>query len=208
MLSLSRDKLWFLAGGVVAIFVIAIGYLFFVSPQYSNASEVRTQASDAVANLAIKQAHINELAKQNTNLATYEAQLAADQQALPVTSDVPNFLRTLQAIGSASGVSVKTLSVSDPTNVASATSSTTTTTPTATPAAVPSAHPASARAYQIAISLTVDGTPATLNAFLQALQVQQPRAILINSVSMTSASSAGAGMTLAVSFQAFMAPSS
>ncbi len=48
MLSLSRDKMWLVAGGLLALLVVAIGYLFFVSPQYTSAADLRAQQSDAI----------------------------------------------------------------------------------------------------------------------------------------------------------------
>lgn len=198
MLSLSRDKMWLVAGGLLALLVVAIGYLFFVSPQYTSAADLRAQQSDAIRNVSIKQAHLNDLAKQNVNLATFQAQLAADQQALPTTTDVPAFLRTLQTIGSSSGVAVSSVSVEEPAAV------TATAAPTASTTTKTTTHSGLAGgAYQITISVTANGSVPSLEAFLQALQSNQPRAVLVTSVNLSAASS---GTTMTVTVQAFMAP--
>jgi Tfp pilus assembly protein PilO len=206
MPTIRRDRAWLLAGGVLAVLVVAIGYLFFVSPQYTNASDLRSQASDAIDNIAIQQKHLNDLAKQNANLSKYQAQLAADHEALPTTTDVPTFLRTLQTIGSAAGVSVTTLAVGDPAAVTAAAAVSSTASSTATSAAHAGVG---GGVYQITISLTVNGSVAALDGFLQQLQSEQPRAVLITSVSFNGSSNgAGGGTTLALSLQAFMAPAS
>ena len=207
MLSLSRDKVWLIAGGLLALLVVAIGYLFFVSPQYTSAADLRSQTSDAINSVSIKQAHLNDLAKQNANLATYEAQLATDQQALPSTTDIPAFLRTLQTIGSSSGISVTAISVGSPTAVTAAaapkSSGSTTATTTTTHAGV------AGGAYAITISLTATGPVPSLDKFLQALQSTQPRAVLVTSVTLSAGnSSTNAGTTMALGIQAFMAPAS
>lgn len=209
MLNLSRDRLWLIGAGVASLLVFAFGYLLFISPQHSQAADLRSQVDDQVSNISVKQTHLNALAKQNQNLASYQAELAADQQALPTTTDIPNFLRSLQAIGAGTGVTITTMSIGTPSGVVPATASTAATPTPATGSTAtdpPAQHAAStAGAYQISMTVTGTGSVAQLEAFLKSLQSQQPRAVLISSAALSTGTSSS-GSTLTVTFTTFMAP--
>ncbi len=211
MMNMSRDRMWMVGCGVVSLLVVAFGYLMFISPQHHTAADLRSQADDQLSSVSLKRTHLDTLAKQNQKLPVFQAQLAADQAALPTTADIPNFLRTLQSIGSASSVSITAITISTPAGIqavtpaptAAAADSATSTTTTTTPV-----HPAAGTggAYQIAMTISATGSVAQLEVFLTALQSQQPRAVLVSSVALTTGSTSG--YSLAVSFNAFMAPSS
>jgi hypothetical protein len=214
------ERLWMVGAGIVAFAIVAIGYFFFISPQRGDTSSVDGQVSTASSQNDILQARISHLAAQNRQLASYQRTLSQARLALPASTGIPDFLRTLQSIGSATGSDVSTLTVGDPTNVGPAT-------PTATNSAADSNAAATAAPganaaaptgpgsgiYSMTISAQVTGSTKALGAFLTQLQNVQPRAVLISQITESTGSTANGaatatasgGATLQISMQAFVA---
>lgn len=208
------EKAWLVVGLLVALVVALIGYFFFIGPQRSTTSEVEGQVGSAQSQNDTLQVRISSLDAQNRKLSSYRAALKQAQLALPTTSDLPNFLRTLQSLGNATLVNVTTLAVGDPTLVTatdpSASSSTSpapdqTTAPSTTPTT-----PSGPQIFALPITAQVSGTIRALTSFLGQLQSVQPRAVLVNSIALggeaTNASTSTS--TLDLSLQAFVAPGS
>jgi hypothetical protein len=205
------EKVWLGAGLVVAVIVAVIGYFFFISPQRSTTSDVDGQASAAQLQNDTLQVRINSLDAQNRKLSTYRAALKRAQLALPTTSDLPNFLRTLQSIGNATLVDVTTLAVGDPT-VVGGSGTTPGSTPTSAPTTAPSAAPTTPSGPQIfalPITAQVSGSISALTNFLGQLQSVQPRAVLVSSITLGGDGGASSATpTLDLAMQAFVAPGS
>jgi Tfp pilus assembly protein PilO len=204
------ERLWLVAGGLVAFVMLLIGYFFFISPQRSDTSDVNSRAATAEQQNAVLQARLDALREQNNNLGKYKAELAALQQALPSTSGTSDFLRTLQSLGAATLTDVTSLTVGQPIAV---------TPPQPVATAEPSAGGAASSAapapvavapsaFALPISATVTGSAPALAKFLDQLQAVQPRAVLISSISMSSAVDEGGSddYTLELTMQAFVAP--
>jgi|BarGraNGADG00212_1021973.scaffolds.fasta_scaffold53117_2 hypothetical protein len=199
------EKLWLLGGGVVAVLVVLIGYVMLISPQNSNTSSAQSQVSSAKAVNLRLQARIAELKTQSKNLAQYQSELRTEQLALPSSSGLPDFLRTLQSIGNATQAQLSALTVGPPTDVTgvaggSAKSSTTSS----------SAATGGLRVYSLPITAVVTGDIGQLDGFLTQLQSVQPRAVLISQLTEGTGSSgtpgATGGTSLQLTMQAFVAP--
>ena len=211
-----REKLWLFGTGAVAALLLVIGYFFFVGPQRSKTDDINAQIAAAQTQNAGLQARIASLQQQAKDLPKYRQQLAQAQLALPSTSGLPDFLRTLQAIGNQTLAKVTSLSVSAPSDVTALAGAAPAPAATATakPGGVPSGPTVGgAHVYALPISATVSGTTAQLAAFLTQLQAVQPRAVLISQLSLAggqagSAKRAAATPTLTLTMQAFVAPSS
>jgi Tfp pilus assembly protein PilO len=205
------ERLWLLGGAVLAILIVLIGYVMLISPQNSNTSSAQSQVSSAKTDNALLRVRINSLRQQNKNLAQFQAELTTAHLALPDTSGLPDFLRTLQSIGNATLATVSALAVGSPTDVTGVAGGATTS------AKAGSSSPASGqRIYALPISAQVTGTTDQLNQFLTQLQSVQPRAVLISGLTegagATSASgtqtASGSASTLQLTMQAFVAPNS
>jgi Tfp pilus assembly protein PilO len=206
------ERMWVIAATIVGFFLLLIGYVMFVSPQNSKTSSAHSQVSAAEAVNHRLQARIADLRNQTKNLAQYQAQLQAAELALPTTSGLPDFLRTLQSIGNATLTTVSSLTVGAPADV----------TTIAGASRTGSANPASTtagagglRIYSLPINAQVTGTIGALDKFLTQLQTVQPRAVLISQLAESSAGSASGssssgitGVSLQLTMQAFVAPSS
>jgi Tfp pilus assembly protein PilO len=156
---LRADRLWMIAGVVAIAIMSAVTWFFLVSPQYAEASDLRSQTDTAVSQASTLRKRIVELKKEKASLKKLQATLATYEDALPADSGVPAFLRQLQASGTDLGVSVSGVTVGSPTNSAATTG-----------------------VKELPIQLTVTGAPAGLSDFLDQLQGGgQKRAVLIDS---------------------------
>src|SRR5690349_5595156 len=97
------DRLWLTAGVVIAVVLLAIGWFLFIGPQLTKAHSLRDQASETQQQVTVLRRRLVELRQQNEDLPRYQAQLLADQQALPGTAASSDFLRVLQTLGDRTG---------------------------------------------------------------------------------------------------------
>ncbi|MGN6606221.1 MAG: hypothetical protein ACTHMS_04325 [Jatrophihabitans sp.] len=223
------ERLWLIGGTIVGVVMLLLGYLLFISPERDDTASVRDQVSSAQAANAQLQAKLAQLQQQDKQRAKYQAAAAAARQALPQTSDLSTFLRSLQNIGSATNSDVSSLTAGTPVDVTTVATTGTVATasrPTAAPTNVAAANasilngssnpaPAAAvatgpRVYALPINATVSGSVDALNAFLTQLQAVQPRAVLITSImegipDKTTAKTAQVPQ-LVMTFSAFVAP--
>ena len=206
------ERLWLLGGAFVAAFIVLLGYLFFISPQRSKTSDVNGQRTAAEQTNTALQARIKSLEQETKNLATYQAQVTRAQLALPSTSGLPDFLRTLQSIGNATLANVSALTVGPPTDVTLATSGAPAAAASGTPAKSAGGTQAAAsgpHVFALPLTASVSGTSAQLDQFLTQLQTVQPRAVLISQLTENAGATTGkAGGTLELTMQAFVAPTS
>ena len=179
------DRLWMVGGVLGAAVLLAISWFFLISPQHAERDSLNASEASAEQRLGQLQQRLGDLRKQNDKLAEYKAELAQSRQALPATPALSDLLRELQIAGDNTGVAVSGLNVGDVTPLTAA----------------------GGQVFTLALSLTASGTIDKLNAFLDQLQQVQPRALLINtaSLSRTAANSTTASLTLTL--EAFVAPS-
>jgi hypothetical protein len=226
------ERLWLVGGAIVALLLLVVGWFFFISPQRGQTSDVRGQIDDARTQNTTLQGRINELRNQSKNIAKYRADLQAAQRALPSTSGVSDFVRSLQSLGSATSTSVSSLTVGQASDVSTLvgaapsgaasgsapSSAPSPSTPAPSPGAggIGAAPAGGAKIFALDITAQVTGTPAALNQFLDQLQNVQPRAVLITSLTENSGTGTPnttvqgtkltGATTLQLSMQAFVAP--
>lgn len=221
------EKLWLLGGCVVGLIVVVIGYFFFIGPQRSDTSSVNGLVGAAKSQNAVLQSRIDALQQQSKDLPKYQADLVQARLALPSTSGLPDFLRTLQSIGNSTLANVTSLSVLQPTDVSKIAVASRPVTAATTSASSSSSSGSSGssggggtsvggtKVYALPISATIAGSPAQITAFLTQLQRVQPRAVLISAITLATDQGRAAGSgttsapaTLQLTMQAFVAPSS
>jgi Tfp pilus assembly protein PilO len=206
------ERLWVLGGVIVALLMVFIGYTMFVSPQNSSTSTAQSEVSSANAANQRLQARINALRVQSKSLAQYQSDLRVAELALPSTSGLPDFLRTLQSIGNATRANVSSLTVGVPADVTGVAGASTSTGGASTSTSSV-ARTSGLRVYALPITASVTGTTSELDQFLTQLQSVQPRAVLISQLTegalVASGSSAlgTVGSSLQLTMQAFVAPS-
>jgi Tfp pilus assembly protein PilO len=175
------DRIWIFAGAAAIVLLVVVSWFLLISPKYAEAADIREQAGTTRTQQVTLQHKITELKQQNSQLPTFRAALKKSQAALPSDSDMPDFLRQLQASGDNANVVVSNVTVSAPTLIKDSTN-----------------------LYQVPMTLTVEGSPAQLGAFLVRLQNVQPRALLIESANLTSTADSSSAINLTV--KAFVAP--
>jgi Tfp pilus assembly protein PilO len=182
MPSRHADKIW-IAGGVLgAAALLALGWFFFIGPQYAEASSLDEQVIQAQLRLTTQQKKLSELRQQNEDLPQYQAQLERLRQALPSTSASSDFLRDLQAAGARASVTVSGLTIG-------------------ARAEVPGSG---GTIFALPVSLTVDGKVDGLEGFLNEVQQVQGRAALIRSTNLTADTN---GTVLTLNLQIFVTAS-
>jgi Tfp pilus assembly protein PilO len=180
------DRLWAAAGGVVALALAALSYVFLISPQNSETDGLRTEIDQVNDKVVVLQARLAQLRKENEKLGEHQATLAARRQALPTSTALSDFLREMQTAGERSGVSVTTVSAGSAGNT----------------------RAAGVEIQVLPVTLTVSGGADAQIAFLDQLQQQQPRAVLIigaNLVPSDGSLSLSNGVTMTLSVQIFVA---
>jgi Tfp pilus assembly protein PilO len=206
------ERLWLFAGGVAALLLLLAGWFLFIGPQRSNTASVNRQVQQAQSQNDVLRAKINQLKSQNANFAQYQNEVKQARLALPDSSGLSDFLRTLQAIGNATQTNVTTLAVGAPTNLngPTGTAPAATSTGTAAPKTNTGLNGGLGPIYQLPITLSVTGSTNQLDEFLSQLQSVQPRAVLITQLNEGGATSkaAASAQTLGLTMQAFVAPSS
>jgi Tfp pilus assembly protein PilO len=211
--------MWLIGTAIVGFVLVLIGYFFFISPQRDQTSQVNDQIATAQTQNDVLQSRITSLNAQNAKLAVYQKELQTAELALPETSGMAAFLRTLQSIGASTSTTLSALSVGQPvaqTPVAPAvpagsSSSSPSPSPTTTTTSAP---PAGSGVYSIPIVATLAGSSSQLSAFLTQLQSVQPRAVLITQIvqgsstpAATTTTKTGGGLTsLQLTMEAFVAP--
>lgn len=213
------EKLWMGGGAVVALLLLLVGYFLLISPQRGQTAQVQQQTSDEQTQDVVLSTRVAALAAQYKNLPAYERQLQQARLALPGTSGMTAFLRTLQSLGNATSTTVSSLSVGPPAPLGGATAAvpaapSTGSAPSSSAAGTATGATGTSGVYSIPLSASVTGAVPDLSAFLAALQSAQPRAVLITQitesatspVATTSAKRSGDEASLALTMQAFVAP--
>ena len=181
------DRLWVIAGVAVVALLCAITWLLLVSPQRSEADDLRVETDTAIGHAGQLRARTAKLAAAQAKIGELTRIRDARALALPSDSGVPAFLRQLQASGNAVGVDVSGLTVG-----------------------MPAEEKALPGVWALSIQLTAEGTATELGSFLDQLQdSSQQRAVLIETASLSDAGAGKGGarpMSLSLSVKAFVAP--
>lgn len=183
-----RDRLWLAGGALCSIVLLAVGWFFFIQPEYQAAESRRAEADVANDHIALLQRRLTELRRENEHLAEYKQQLAVNRSALPTTDSASDLLRELQLAGELTGVTVTGVTVGAPSKV----------------------NAGSTQLDTLPISLTAAGPAAKIDPFLDQLQTVQPRALLISNINVAPGNVEGAAEStkLTVNLQAFYASGS
>ena len=178
------DQIWLFGGLSLILIFITSGWLMLIKPANDEAASQREQAATFSAQVSSVQSKFAAQRKEAEKLDTYMATLATYQAALPKSSndnDIPTFLRDLQALGTELDVDVSGYSAAEP--------ETSTSVPTV---------------KELPITLNASGKVANLSNFLKQLQNVQPRAVLIESATL---SNSGDKSTVSLSLSAFITAS-
>jgi len=207
---MSGNRIWAI-GAVLAMVVIAVlGWIVGVQPQLSAAATSAAQRATVDAANARYQAALNALEADHKKLPQLQQELATLTASIPSSTDSSSFVKELNEVAAAHGVTITALTFSDaigykpPAGAAvpasSATGSTATPSPTAAPS--PSATPTapapvtnplitSANFFASPVQVAVSGPLANVLDFLDGAQ-KGTRLFLVSSLSSTPSTTEGA----------------
>ncbi|MDR7274629.1 type 4a pilus biogenesis protein PilO [Catenuloplanes atrovinosus] len=166
------DKLWIAGGALVAVLLFLLTWTLLVMPKNDEAETIRMAVAEADGKADQQRQALKELEADNVNLPAYKAELEKYQNALPATNEFPDLLRSLRELAADHHVEVSALAVAGSTKIEGTTPS----------------------IYDMPLTMTVVGDIDDVQGFLNALQQEQARAVLIDSVTVSDdGGSLGAG---------------
>lgn len=181
-----HDRLWLLGGVLAAVVLVAFGYFFLIGPKHADAESIRSTTDATNDEVAGLRRQLVSLQQQYEHIDEYTAALQQDRAALPQSNEASALLVELQDASAKTGVTVGSVSVGGAVDLSSV---------------------AGIKVFALPVSLSVAGPTAKMNAFLEQLQVIQPRAVLISSVNFAPTSTANTNTAnVTIALQAFYAP--
>jgi Tfp pilus assembly protein PilO len=175
------SRIWLIGGLVAIVALVTATYLLAIKPVYTAIEATEQQIGDAELEQGRLNKQLKDLKKQYEDRRTYAAELADKKVQLPDSYDIPNFLRELQQSDTTVQIDNNSVAVSDPVVVRGATNV----------VAVPIALTAKTKKTEI----------AGLSRFLNRLQKEQRRAVLLSTVNLEGLDTDAP--TLAISLTAF-----
>lgn len=178
---MTKARIW--VGGTVLLSMLLVIATWFlaIAPQRSEAASLREQLVSQQAAADQVRFKTQQLRAQFASLPERQVQLAQIKQQMPENPALPKLVRDLSTYADAAGVSLLSVAPSAPAPIVAS-----------GPAA---AAPASASdpMQQITTTVTATGTYAELTLYLQKLQSQMARAMLVDDVQLAKASEGTAG---------------
>ncbi len=107
----------YVTAGVAAVAIIAVFFLFVLSPKLKDISEVRDQVEAARDEGQTLRNRLRQLEEAAQNQPETARALAALARLLPPTPDLPPLIRQLQRAATASGVDLRSIAPSPPQQV-------------------------------------------------------------------------------------------
>jgi Tfp pilus assembly protein PilO len=181
-------RVWALVGVLAAAALILIGWFLLIGPQRAETQSLRERVTASEDQAVVLQRRLTELRAQAAELPRYRAELAANRKALPTVPDTPDFVRQVQAAGEQTGVAVTSVSVGEPT------------------AGEGGQAAAAGGVFTLPIALTCEGTASQLQSFVDQLQRDRPRAVLVRSVALSPAGEDTDAFSANLRLDAFVAP--
>ncbi len=219
--TLQDRRVWIGGGAFVALVLIAASWFLLISPELSDASSVRAQATNTNTQNSLTAAKNAKLAEENRNISFLKGKLRGALYSLPTDSGLPGFTDEASSVARFSQVHLTSIVVGSITAVVAAApvSTTGTTGAASTSTAATPANPATAGTaaaaggqYTIPVTVASTGSYAHQIKFLKTLQTGARR-VLVNSsqVSVTGQSRTGsvdAATTMTTQLTLFSAPMS
>jgi Tfp pilus assembly protein PilO len=185
---MTSTRTWTAGTAVAAVLLLIAGWFLLISPQRSEAADLRDQVTAQNASndqIALK---TKQLQAQFASLPERQAQLAEIKQQMPDNPALPSLIRDLSSYAESAGVTLDSVSPGAPAAVVAAAPAA-----PATPAGQPVAPgqaPAAASTdglMSIPTTVTAVGSYSELTLYLQKLQSSMRRAFLVNTVNLAKA---------------------
>jgi Tfp pilus assembly protein PilO len=197
---MSSTRNWAVGTAVVSILLIVASWFLLIGPKRSEAADLKTQKVSQDSKNAQLQLDISQLKAQYATLPAKQAELEVIKRQLPDNPALPTMIRSLTSIATASGATLFEVSpgqpikatVTAPTTTGATTTGTTGTTGTTTGTGA-STGASATNLVRIPLAVTVHGTYAECELFLQKLQTGMTRALLVDQLSVKPFSDSSSG---------------
>ena len=210
--SITPRQRWYAACTGVAVLILLAGFFLLIHPRMSKPGDLNNQAQDVQMQVSAERAKLAGLQHKAAELPAEQRIAKAIEQKFPATADQNDLLTQISDAVTASGLSqtsVSGLTLGVPTlqvGTGKGVSVPANNSPAQGPAAQPPAAAGSTQVASMSVSMTVSAPRAQLVAFLKQLE-NAPRAFLVTSVSIGSASTGGSGAASAtISGTMFVVP--
>lgn len=180
-MQLDAAKKWYAAAALASVVVLVAGWLLLVSPQRATADDIAAQADSQLASNQVSQAKIDALKLQYQNLPSLQAELAVVGSHIPQAANLPSLLRTLSQAAVTAGVTLSTVTPSNPVPL------------TGTSSGGPGGLAAPGGVNVIPVVLQITGPFANTRLFLASLE-GMPRSFLVTGLTVARGT-AGASAT-------------
>ncbi len=195
---MKNGRIWLLAGALLAVGVVAIGWFVGASPLLAQASANEAQIAEIDAQNTLQMLEIAEMKEQFENIDELRDELDELQVSVPGFADTGDYFDEISAKAGAAGVSLQTVTVEgalpygamgsveasdDEADDATDTGGTSGSQGQITPALVPDADLA-ANLYVLTVKFEIDADQNQLAAFLAGLQ-GDGRLMLVTEVTST-----------------------
>ena len=103
---MTETRRWTVGALVVALAIVVAGWFLLISPKRAEVSELQAEVQSQEAANSQAQTQLAVLKQQNKDLPEKQAELAGLQTQIPLTPDLPTYIREIQDIGAQAGVDV------------------------------------------------------------------------------------------------------
>lgn len=205
----SKTSTWVGGTVVVALLLLVAGWFLLVSPVLASASETRAATEDVEADNDMTRQRIQTLKAQFETLDQSKADLAALQLQIPTTGQLSDYLRQVDEQAAARTVALTSVSPSlpelfapvtgaDPVGTTDTTGTDGTATDTAAGTTTTAPAPAAGTTppvgmVDVPVTLTAVGSYANVMSWIQAIQEQTSRLLLVTTVTGTAQDDQAAG---------------
>jgi Tfp pilus assembly protein PilO len=171
---MNKTRAWIAGATTLGLLLSVASWFLLISPQRSEAAGLREQAtSQRTSNEQIKM-KTKQLQAQFASLPARQAQLDEIRQQMPDNPALPSLVRSLSEHAKSSGVDLVSIAPTTPAPLVAA------------PAAgAPAAAAAATGIQQIQTTIGLTGSYAELTLYLQKVQREMRRAVLVESVALT-----------------------
>lgn len=169
----NNEKAWIGGGAIAAVLIAGCAWMFVINPELSNAASLSDQTNNAQTQNDVLRVKITKLRKDNSNLPMLTEQLLVARAGLPTSSGMTDFTRQLTAEAATHQLTLSALTVGGP--KAAGTGAATT---------------GRSGLDAIPVTLTAIGGAANIQAFLQDVQYNGVRRVLLTSIQLTPTASA------------------
>jgi Tfp pilus assembly protein PilO len=171
---MNQTRAWSFGAAVVAVLLVIAAWFVAISPQRSEAADLRDQTTAQQQSNEQLKLKTKQLQAQFASLPERQAQLAEIKQQLPDNPALPALIRDLSSHASTAGVALVSVSPGDPVPATPAAP--------AAPGAVSTATARGGQLLSIPTEVVASGSYADLTLYLQRLQTQMRRAFLIEGI--------------------------